>query len=208
MRHSCLEDLLVLLDELLAQLDEVGPADRDLPLGVRLLRRREVRVVGQRRVAADAVVVLDPALGRQAVVVPAHRVEDRLAAHPLVAGDQVGVGVGEDVPDVQAAAHGRRRGVDRVDVLARLGAVEGVGVVGLPALAPTCPRAPRAQACPVRRRRGLSALVVVRWPGPAWVSVMPEILGRSGPPAKPVVRARTEYLRFRGHGREPVTEDR
>ena len=40
-----LEDLLVLLDEPLAQLDEVGPADRDLPLGVRLLGRREVGVV-------------------------------------------------------------------------------------------------------------------------------------------------------------------
>src|SRR4029078_11460029 len=31
-----LEDLLVLQDQLLAQLDEVGPADRQLPLGIRL----------------------------------------------------------------------------------------------------------------------------------------------------------------------------
>ena len=131
-----LEDLLVGLDELLAELDEVGPADRDLPLGVRLLRRREVGVVRQRRVAAHAVVVLHPALGRQAVVVPAHRVEHRLAVHPLVAGDQVGVRVGEHVADVQAAADGRRGSVDRVDVLPRLGAVEAVGVVGLPALRP------------------------------------------------------------------------
>ena len=127
-----LEDLLVLLDQLLAQLDEVRPADRDLPLGVGLLRRREVGVVGQRRVAADAEVVLHPALGRQAVVVPAHRVEDLLAPHPLVARDEVGVRVGEDVPDVQRARHGRRGSVDRVDFLARLGAVERVGVLGLP----------------------------------------------------------------------------
>ena len=127
-----LEDLLVLLDELLAQGDEVGPADRDLLLRVRLGRRGEVGVVGQRGVAAHAVVVLHATLGRQAVVVPAHRVEDGLPAHPLEAGDQVGVGVGEDVADVQAAAHGRRRGVDGVDVLARLGAVEGVGVLLLP----------------------------------------------------------------------------
>ena len=41
-----LEDLLVLLDQLLAELDEVGPADRHLLLRVRLLRRREV--VGRR----------------------------------------------------------------------------------------------------------------------------------------------------------------
>ena len=131
-----LEDLLVLLDEALAELDEVRPADRDLPLGVRLLGRRELGVVGQARVAADAEVVLDAALGREAVVVPAHRVEDRLPAHPLVARDQVGVGVGEHVADVEAAADGRRRRVDRVHVGAGPGAVEAVGVVGLPLPAP------------------------------------------------------------------------
>ena len=59
--------------------------------------------------------------------------------------------------DVQRPGHGRRRGVDRVDLLAGLGPVEGVGVVGLPALRPSFPRAPPARACPVRRRRG-------RWP--------------------------------------------
>ena len=41
-------------------------------------RWRERRVVRQARVAADAEVVLHPALGGQAVVVPAHGVEDRL----------------------------------------------------------------------------------------------------------------------------------
>ena len=157
MRHSDSKTSSSCSHELLAQLDEVRPADRDLLLGVRLLRRREVGVVRQRGVAADAVVVLHPALGRQAVVVPAHRVEDRLAAHPLVARDQVGVRVGEHVADVQAAAHRRRGSVDRVDVLPRLGAVEAVGVVGLPALAPRWPRDPRAPACPVRRRRGAAS---------------------------------------------------
>ena len=38
--------------------------------------------------------------------------------------------------DVQRAAHRGRRRVDRVDVLARLGAVEGVGLLGAPALRP------------------------------------------------------------------------
>ena len=95
-------------------------------------RRGERRVVGQRRVAADAVVVLHPTLGRQPVVVPPHRVEHLAAAHPLVARDQVGVRVGEHVPDVQRPADRRRRRVDRVDLLARLGAVEAVGAVVLP----------------------------------------------------------------------------
>ena len=40
------------------------------------------------------------------------------------------------MPDVQRARDRRGRGVDREDLLARLGAVEGVGVVGLPALRP------------------------------------------------------------------------
>ena len=89
---------------LAAQLDEVGPRDgdrlgRDGPPG-----GSKAGVVGQRRVAADPVVVLDPALGRQAVVVPAHRVEHRPPAHPLEAGEDVGVAVGEDVADVQRPA--------------------------------------------------------------------------------------------------------
>src|SRR5690606_3555401 len=112
--------------EPLAQLDEVPPGDGDLALGVGLGGRGEVRVVGDRRVAADAVVVLHPALGGQAVVVPAHRVEHGLAAHPLVAGDQVGVGVGEGVADVQRPRDRRRGGVDGVDLVAGLGAVETV----------------------------------------------------------------------------------
>ena len=134
---------------------------------------REVRVVRQRRVAAHAEVVLHPALGRQAVVVPAHRVEHLLAAHPLVARDQVGVRVGEHVPDVQRARDGRRGSVDRVDLLARLGAVEGVGVVGLPALGPGGlqtlerrlvrydARSARPVGCVVSDRSGVNGSVVI-----------------------------------------------
>ena len=82
------------------------------------------------------------------------------------------------MPDVQAAAHGRRRGVDRVDVLARLGAVEARRCPRPSSARPTCPRAPRAQACRVRRRRvGLRWSSSVAW---LWVSVMGEILGRRG----------------------------
>ena len=126
-----LERPLVLGGQLLAQLDEVAPADRLLLLA-RRGRRRERRVVRQRRVAPHAVVVLHPPLRGQAVVVPAHRVEDVLAAHALVAGDDVGVRVAEHVPDVQRPARRGRRGVDRVGLRARRGqrggTVEGVRV--------------------------------------------------------------------------------
>ena len=122
-----LEGHLVLDGEHVAQLDEVLAADRALVgrldgLAVRvdalLEGRGEARLVGQARVAAHAVVVLHAALGRQAVVVPADRVEDLEALHALVAGHAVGVRVAEDVADVQAAARRGRRGVDGEDLVA------------------------------------------------------------------------------------------
>ncbi len=130
-----LEGLLVDLGQLEAEVDEVAARHRE-QLPARLLRRLELGVVGEARIAAHAVVVLHPALGGQAVVVPAHRIEDLAAAHALEAGHEVGVGVGEDVADVERAAHGGRRGVDRVDLTPRRFAVEAVGAVVLPALAP------------------------------------------------------------------------
>ncbi len=130
-----LEDLFVFLGQALAELDEVGARDRKRLLR-RLRRRHEVRVVGEPGIAADAVVVLDPALGRQAVVVPTHRIEDRLAAHPVVTSDRVGVGVGEHVPDVERAGHRRGRRVDRVHLRAGRRAVERIGAVALPPLRP------------------------------------------------------------------------
>ena len=130
-----LERLLVLLHQPLAQLDEVGPRGRDRLLG-RLAGRLERRVVCEGRVAADAEVVLDAPLGGEAVVVPAHRVEDLVPAHAAVAGDRVGLHVPEHRPHVQRPAHRRRRRVDRVDLGPALGAVEAVGGVALPPLGP------------------------------------------------------------------------
>ena len=136
-----LEGLLVLDGQLVAQLDEVLPRDGQLvgrlgALRVTAERRLERRVVGQRGVAAHAVVVLHPLLGGKAVVVPADRVEDVEARHPLVARHAVGVRVAEHVAHVQRAGCRGRRGVDREDRLARPGerglAVEGVGVLLLP----------------------------------------------------------------------------
>ena len=107
-----------------------------------VVRRLEVGVVGQRRVAADAEVVLDPPLGGQPVVVPPHRVEDLEAPHALVAGDRIGVGVGEHVADVQRPADRRRRGVDGVDLVAGRGPVEAVGARRPPSALPTCASSP------------------------------------------------------------------
>ncbi len=130
-----LELLLVLDDEGVAQLDEALARDRDLPV-TWLLGRGEVGFDRQRRVAAHAVVVLHAALGGEAVVVPAHRVEDLGAEHPALPGQHVGLGVSEDRPHVERAAHRRRRRVDREDLVARLGTVEGEGPVLLPAGTP------------------------------------------------------------------------
>ena len=152
MRNSRLEVLLVFGGEPLAQLDEVAPADRDLVGGLHALAvgalegRREVGVVGQARVAAHAVVVLHAPLGGQAVVVPAHRVEDVLAAHALEARDEVGVGEREHVADVQRTRRRRRGRVDRVDLLA---AWPNRGRTG------RCPRAPTRR--PSRSSRPSSA---------------------------------------------------
>ena len=131
-----LERDLVDLGQLVAELDEVGPADRHLSFRIRVVRRSEVGFVRQRGIAPHAVVVLHPAFGGQAVVVPADRVEDVLAAHPLVARDEVGVGVGEHVPHVQRARHRGRRGVDAVDLVPGRRAAEGVRALAPPALDP------------------------------------------------------------------------
>ena len=126
---------LVLDGEPVAELDEVAPAHRtgrvERAVGV-----GQSGLVRERRVAADPVVVLHAAFGGQAVVVPAHRVEDLLAAHPPVAGDHVGVGVREHVADVERAAHRGGRGVDGEHLGAWPRPVEPVGAAGIPALRP------------------------------------------------------------------------
>ena len=139
--EQVLEGLLVGDQQLLAQLDEVRSADpeevaRGPSAGCRA--RLERRVVGDRGVAHDAEVVLDPSLGGQAVVVPAHRVEDVLAPHAAVPGDRVGVGVAEHVADVQRARHRRRRRVDREHLV-------------------TAGRCGRSGRCPARPTPGSSA---------------------------------------------------
>ena len=119
-----------------AQLDEVLSRDGDLVLAG-LLRGTVLRVVGEGRVAAHAVEVLHPALGRQSVVVPSHRIEDVLAPHAPEPRDDVGVRVTEDVSDVQRPRHGRGRRVDRIDALSRGVAIEAVDLLLVPHRHPT-----------------------------------------------------------------------
>ena len=127
-----LEDDLVLQGELLAELDEVLSGTGDLALGIGLGGWLEGGVVRQARVAANTVIVLDSPLSRQSVVVPAHRVEHLEPAHPLVAGDAVGMRVREHVADMQGAAHRRRGSVDREHGVARSGSVESIDALRFP----------------------------------------------------------------------------
>ena len=126
---------------------------RDDRHGVVVLRRvaAERRLEARRRTAATdrsgRRSSSGPGARWQAVVVPADRVEDLLAAHALEAGDGVGVGVAEHVADVQRAADGRRRRVDGEHLVAGGRAVEAVGAVGVPLLRPSGPRCRRATAC-------------------------------------------------------------
>ena len=137
------ECLFIFSGERGAQLDEVAAADlrrKLLLIFLRALghgcRRREVGVVRQRGIALHAVVVLHSAFGGQAVVVPSHWIEDRFATHALVAGDGVGVGVAEDMADMERATDGRGRSIDRVHAVSGGGAIKGIGAVGVPGRAP------------------------------------------------------------------------
>ena len=136
--EQLLERLLILDGEPVAELDEVPTADRDRLGLVGSLQGGDVErgIVRERGVASDPEVVLHASLGREAVVVPADRVEDLLTAHPLISSDQVGVRVRHHVPDVETSADGRGRRVDREDLLARLRPVEAEDAGGLPPFPP------------------------------------------------------------------------
>ncbi len=145
-----LEGRLVGGDQLPAQLHEVGAADRHRPPREATGRRAEVGIMRSGRVAAHPEDLLDPPLGGEAVIVEAHRIEDLPAPHAAEAGDHVGVGVREDVAQVQLPAHRRGWSVDGVDVGARAGAIESVGTLRLPASRPLLLQA--LQGGPVRGR--------------------------------------------------------
>ncbi len=119
----------------MAQIGEVSPADVDWGV-VGILGCGEVRVVGDAGITADPVVVLHPPLGGEAVVVPAHRVEDLFARHATISGMCVCLDVPEDRSHVKRPRHGGGRRVDGEDLIARPGAVEAIGAFGLPVRVP------------------------------------------------------------------------
>ena len=112
------ENLLVFNGQLLAELNKVASRNGNLVgslaalVAATLKRRSEAGHVWQVRVATNPVVVLHATLGRQPVVIPAHRVVNLETAHALEAGNHVGVGVTKDVAYVQRARSCRRRGVN------------------------------------------------------------------------------------------------
>ena len=135
-----LEGLLVLAGDVLARLDEVGTRQLARRLLANLgagLFELEIGFVGRRGVAAHVIVVLDATLGGQAVVVPAHRVEDVPPPHALVARQQVGVGVGEDVSGVERARRRRRWRIDHERLVTRALRVVVVEPTLLPAGVPS-----------------------------------------------------------------------
>ena len=103
-------------------------------IGLERNQLAKIWVIGNGRVAQHTVVVLYAAFGGQAVIIPTQRIEDILTAHTLVAGDNVGLSVGEHVPHMERAGCGRRWGINRIDLFARRVLVEGVGFLLCPAL--------------------------------------------------------------------------
>jgi len=144
-----LERLLVQVGQPVAEFGEVAAGYRHR-LGAGAGGRHEVGIKGKRRVTPHVVVVLHPAFGRQAVVVPADRVEHLFAAHALKPRDAVGLGEREDVPDVQLSADRQRGSVNGEDVATCGGAVKLVLRPRLPTGETTCPRCRQAKACPAR----------------------------------------------------------
>src|SRR5438045_455166 len=135
MTPQVLERLLVVGGEADAQLNEVGTRNRNRML-TWLVRRLERRIVWKRWIASHTVEVLHAPFGRQAVVVPSHRIEHGLAAHPLKTRNDVGVSKRKDVSDVKRAADSRRRGIDRKDLRARTAAVKAVRARFVPSSVP------------------------------------------------------------------------
>ena len=122
----------------MTEIDEVPSRERQRVLSCRRLEGIGVeRGVGRDAgIATNAEVVLDAALGGQPVVVPADRVEDLPASHPLEPRDEIGVRVRHHVTDVERTADRGRRGVDRVDLRAAFRPVETIRTAAIPPLGP------------------------------------------------------------------------
>ncbi len=132
-----LEGFFVLVGDHSARLDEIASRNIvDALVFLPLLLGLPVRVVRQLGVASDPEQILHPPFRGQPVVIPTHGVGDVLADHPLVANDQILVGVAEDVTHVERTRNRRRWGVDDKGLLPRQGRVPTVDPPLLPLLSP------------------------------------------------------------------------
>jgi hypothetical protein len=131
------EDLLILLCNATTGLDEVRARDdprRPFRGGAGGRFKPQILLVGHVDVGPNMEIVLHAPLGWQTVVIPAHGIEDVFAEHPLLADEDVGVGVAEDVADMQRAGDGRRRRVDDEGLLSRAPGIEAVDALIAPHL--------------------------------------------------------------------------
>ena len=135
--------LFVFGGDFVAELDEIAAGDDELIVFVEAeffaaAADVEVGDVGDVWFSADAEVVLDAALGRESVVVPAHGVDDVPTGHAAVSCDDVLVGVGEDVTGMEGTAGGRRRRVDDEALFAGGSLVVLGDAEGFPLGSPVC----------------------------------------------------------------------
>ncbi len=133
-----LEGLLVLDRQSGTRFDEVEPGDLfdGFVLTPFDLSRSPVRIVGQARLGTDAVDVLHPPFRGKPVVVPTHRIGDVLAGHPLIADQQVLVGVGETVADMKRSRHRRGWSVHHEGLITRCLRVPAIDAPLVPAITP------------------------------------------------------------------------
>ncbi len=89
-------------------------------------------MVGKSWIATDTIEILHSTLGGQAIVIPAHRIINFFAEHSLISGNQVSVGVAENVPYVKRARNSWWRGIYGVDSCFVCGFVEAISTTCFP----------------------------------------------------------------------------
>ena len=126
----------------MTQVNEVSSRDIDIATFLdylfvaSILRGFKVGIIRKSGIAADPKKILDSSLGRQAVIVPPHRVEHFGTAHALIPSNSVCMGVTEYMPDMQGSTHCRWRGIDAKNFFPAFTPVELVDAVLFPYFVP------------------------------------------------------------------------
>src|SRR5262249_20338437 len=130
-----LESLFVYFSELPAELDKIWPADHLRRL-FRITSGFEVWQIREIRVTANVKEILYPPLGREAIVVPPHGIEDIFSRHAALACDEILMRVTKYVADVKRAAYRRRRRVNDESLVSRACRIPAMDPRHLPSSAP------------------------------------------------------------------------